>query len=204
MNDSDLHIERLNLNQDPDAAMWLRILLHKHPEVYYHSSRVAMLAEKIAEPLELSDEETRQLVRGCFLHDIGKSVIPRETLTQREPFTSSQWDLIKQHPIVGARMAESNPGFSKEIVQIIRHHHERWDGRGYPDGLSGEEIPLGARICAVIDAFDSMTSNKVYRRSIQVSEARLELIRYANVQFDPDVVHAMVKLPIETLSIFSL
>lgn len=138
------------------------------------------------------------------MHDIGKTVIPREIITQRETLNASQWETIKQHPLIGARMAESNPGFGSEIVEIVKYHHERWDGKGYPDGLSGEQIPLGARICAVIDAFDSMTSNKIYRRSLRLSEAKLELIRHAGSQFDPDVVHAMMKLSEQTLEIYSL
>lgn len=201
---STIYIEQLKLDQDPDAGKWLKALLDKHPEIYYHSTRVAMLAEKIAVPMKLPERETGQLVRGCFLHDIGKTFIPREVITQREPLNHAQWEALKQHPVIGAAMAESNPGFGPEIVQIVRHHHERWDGRGYPDGLAGEEIPLGARICAVIDAFDSMTSNQLYRRRLKLSEARLELIRHAGTQFDPDVVHAMMGLSEETLEIYSL
>ncbi len=201
---STIYIEQLELDQDPDAGKWIKALLDKHPEIYYHSTRVAMLAEKIAVQLELPEQETAQLVRGCFLHDIGKIAIPRELATQREPLSERQWEALKQHPVIGAKMAESNPGFGPEIVQVIKHHHERWDGRGYPDGLSGEKIPLGARICAVIDAFDSMTSNMTYRRRLKLSEARLELIRHASTQFDPEVVHAMMGLSEETLDIYSL
>ncbi|RCX18104.1 putative nucleotidyltransferase with HDIG domain [Fontibacillus phaseoli] len=201
---SSIEIGQLKLDQDPDAGQWLLALREVHPEIYYHCSRVAMLAEKIAIPLGLPEQQTEQLVRGCFLHDIGKTLIPRELITQRNPLTNDQWEELKHHAVIGARMAESNPGFGQEIVDIVRYHHERWDGRGYPEGLSEEKIPLGARICAVIDAFDSMTSNKIYRRRIKLYEARLELIRHAGTQFDPEIVHAMMILPEQTLDIYSL
>ncbi|MEF2966321.1 HD-GYP domain-containing protein [Paenibacillus sp. M1] len=199
-----IYIEQLNVGQNPDASKWLKALLNKHPEIYYHSSRVAMLAEHLAKAMGLPDNQTGKMVRGCFLHDIGKTAIPRELITQRDALSGAQWEMIKQHPVIGAEMAESNPGFGPEIVEVIRHHHERWDGRGYPDGLSGEAIPLGARICAVVDAFDSMTSNKIYRRRISQREAKLELVRHSGTQFDLNVVNALVKLPDQTLNIYSL
>ncbi|WP_435923715.1 HD-GYP domain-containing protein [Paenibacillus sp. DYY-L-2] len=201
---SSLFIEQLKLDQEPDASKWLKALQNTHPEIYYHCSRVSMLAEKIALQLKLPEHTAEQLIRGCFMHDIGKTVISRELLTQRSPLNEKQWEVIKLHPVVGARMAESNPGFGTEIIDVIKYHHERWDGRGYPYGLKGEDIPLGARICAVLDAFDSMTSNIKYRRILTLSEARLELIRGAGSQFDPDIVHAMMRLSEQTLDIYSL
>lgn len=188
----------------PEATIWIKKLRDKHPDIYHHSSRLAMLAEKIAVPLELDEEAAGQLVRGCFMHDIGKTALPRELITQRDYFDDEQWKLLRSHPEIGAKMLEGDPGFSEEIISIVRHHHERWDGTGYPHGLAGSEIPLGARICAVLDAFDSMTSNQVYRRRISLSEARLELIRNAHTQFDPDIVHAMMEISEQTLSIYSL
>lgn len=201
---SSINVDKSGREHGPEATIWIKKLRDKHPEIYHHSSRVAMLAEKIAVPLGLSEEAAGQLVRGCFMHDIGKTAIPRELITQRKSFDEEQWKLIRSHPEIGAKMLEGDPGFGPEIISIVKHHHERWDGKGYPDGLAGTSIPLGARICAVLDAFDSMTSNKVYRRRIGLSEARLELIRHASTQFDPDVVHALMEISEQTLNIYSL
>ncbi|MBA9083609.1 putative nucleotidyltransferase with HDIG domain [Fontibacillus solani] len=183
---------------------WFTLFINKHPEIYQHSVRVSMLAEKIAVPLELSVSETAQLIRGCFVHDIGKIMIPRDVILNRGPLDDNQWDLIKLHPILGAELLESYPGFAPQITAVVRSHHERWDGQGYPEGLQGEEIHLFARICAVIDAFDSMTSNFTYRRRLNISEAKLELLRHAGTQFDPDIVHALMRLSNDTLDIYSL
>ncbi|WP_249529406.1 HD-GYP domain-containing protein [Paenibacillus brevis] len=201
---SSINVDNLGWERGPEATIWIKKLRDKHPDIYHHSSRLAMLAEKIAVPLELSEEAAGQLTRGCFLHDIGKTAISRELIMQRDNFDEEQWKIIRSHPEIGAKMLESDPGFGPEIISIVRHHHERWDGKGYPDGLAGTNIPLGARVCAVLDAFDSMTSNKIYRRRISLSEARLELIRNANAQFDPDIVHAMMEISEQTLSIYSL
>ncbi|MDQ0089350.1 putative nucleotidyltransferase with HDIG domain [Paenibacillus anaericanus] len=194
--------EKQNIDREPDAAKWISMLWRKHPETYQHCVRVAILAEKIAIPLELSSADKDQLIRGCFLHDIGKAMIPRELVLQRAPLTRKQWDIIKMHPILGAEMVEMNTGLSGDILGLIRHHHERWDGRGYPEGLSMEQIPVHARICAVIDAFDSMLSDRPYGSKMRTSEAKLELLRHAGTQFDPNVVHAFMKLSDETLNIY--
>jgi putative nucleotidyltransferase with HDIG domain len=185
-------------------ASWIKLLLQKYPKTYHHSVRVAMLAEKMAQSLELSSVEKDYLVRGSFLHDIGKSIIPSEIILQKEPLTESQRDIAKLYPIIGAEIVESHPGFGTEITQIIRYHQERWDGSGYPEGLCGEEIPYAARICAVIDAFDFMTSNQRYHKRCNVGEAKMQLLKQRGTQFDPDIVHALIKLPDPMLNIFSL
>ncbi|MNO98745.1 Cyclic di-GMP phosphodiesterase response regulator RpfG [compost metagenome] len=183
---------------------WFTLFLNKHPEIYQHCIRVSMLAEKIAVPLELSALESAQLIRGCFVHDIGKIMIPRDVILERGPLDHKQWNLMRLHPILGAELLGSNPGFAPQITAVVRSHHERWDGKGYPDSLKGEEIPLYARVCAVIDAFDSMTSNFTYRRRLNISEAKLELLRYAGSQFDPEIVHALMKISNDILDIYSL
>lgn len=198
-------IDELYMDNSPDAVKWFEMLMRKHPETYHHCIRVAMLAEKIAEPLGLDGAEKDSLIRGCFMHDIGKTMIPRAIIEQSEPLTQQQWNIIKLHPLVGAELVEANPAFGPEIVAIVRSHHERWDGKGYPDGLKGEEIPFVARVCAVIDAFDSMTSYRHYReRKFTMSEAKLELIRHRETQFDPDIVHALMMLSDEMLNIYSI
>ncbi|MNN09957.1 Cyclic di-GMP phosphodiesterase response regulator RpfG [compost metagenome] len=187
-----------------EIEKWFSLFLNKHPEIYQHSVRVSMLAEKIAVHLELSASDSAQLIRGCFVHDIGKIMIPRDVILERGPLDEKQWDLIKLHPILGAELLEGNQGFGPQITAVVRSHHERWDGKGYPDGLKGEEIPFFARVCAVIDAFDSMTSNFTYRRRLNISEAKLELLRHAGTQFDPDIVHALMKISNDILDIYSL
>ncbi|MGG6313752.1 HD-GYP domain-containing protein [Paenibacillus macerans] len=198
-------IDELYTEKSPDAVKWFNMLMRKHPETYHHCIRVAMLAEKIAEPLGISGMEKDILVRGCFMHDIGKTMIPREIIEQTEPLTKQQWNIIKLHPLVGAELVEANPAFGPQIADIVRSHHERWDGTGYPDGLKGEEIPFAARVCAVVDAFDSMTSDRHYReRKLTMAEAKLELVRHRETQFDPDIVYALMKLPDDMLNIYSI
>ncbi|MNZ63010.1 Cyclic di-GMP phosphodiesterase response regulator RpfG [compost metagenome] len=202
--DSNQEQDILPNDYHSEIDKWFKLFLNKHPEIYQHSVRVSMLAEKIAVPLELSMSESSQLIRGCFVHDIGKIMIPRDVILERGPLNDKQWDLIKLHPILGAELLEGNPGFDQQITTVVRSHHERWDGKGYPDALKGEEIPFYARVCAVIDAFDSMTSNFTYRRRLNISEAKLELLRHAGNQFDPDVVHALMKVSNDVLDIYSL
>lgn len=198
-------IEQLYIDKHSDMASWIKLLLYKHPETYHHSVRVAMLAEKIAKPLELSNADKEQLVRGCFLHDIGKSMIPREVILQSESLSETQREIIKLYPIIGAEMIESNPGFGSEISKIVKYHQERWDGSGYPEGLSGEEIPYAARICAVIDSFDLMMAKRRYHQNrYKVGETKIEVLKQCGTKFDPDVVHALIKLPDQVLNIFSM
>jgi len=197
-------IEQLYIDKHSDMASWIKLLLYKHPEIYHHSVRVAMLAEKIAKPLELSIEDKGQLIRGCFLHDIGKSMIPREVVLRKESLSKNQLEIIKLYPIIGAEMIESNPGFGSDIIHIVKYHQERWDGSGYPEGLNGEEIPYAARICAVIDTFDLMMSSRKGNRKYKVGDAKRELLKLRGTEFDPEIVNALTKLPDQVLNIFSL
>jgi len=193
------------MDYSPEAVKWFNLLVRRHPETYHHSIRVAMLAEKIAEPLKITGAEKDMLVRGCFMHDIGKTMIPRAIIEQRGPLTEAQWRIIKLHPVIGAELVEVDPAFGPGIADIVRWHHERWDGRGYPDGLKGKEIPYKARICAVVDAFDSMTSDRHYReRKLTMAEAKLELHQHRETQFDPEVVDALMELSDEMLNIYSI
>lgn len=197
-------IDGLYTGKGHDAVQWFDMLVRKHPGTYHHSIRVAILAEKIAEPLGISGTEKELLIRGCFMHDIGKTMVPRHIIEQSEPLTDQQWNIVKLHPVVGAELVQENPAFGEEIVAIVRSHHERWDGAGYPDGLKEGEIPFAARICAVVDAFDSMTSDRNYReRRLTMMEAKEELLRCQGTQFDPKVVDALMQLPDDMLNIYS-
>ncbi len=153
-----------------------------------HSERVAELAARIAECMGV-DAETIELTRlAASLHDLGKLAIPEEILRKPGALTESERLVLERHPQIGYRMLESLG--VEPLAQWVLHHHERWDGGGYPNGLPGEEIPLGARIIFVADAYDAMTSDRVYRQRLSDEDAMAELVRCAGSQFDPDVVTA--------------
>jgi diguanylate cyclase (GGDEF)-like protein/putative nucleotidyltransferase with HDIG domain len=156
-----------------------------------HSQRVAELAARTARRLGLPDEEVELTRLAGSLHDLGKLAIPEEILRKPGPLTEPERIVLERHPQIGFRMLESlgvDP-----VADWVLHHHERWDGSGYPDGLSHERIPLGARIIFVADAYDAMISERVYRRRVSPQEAIAELDRCAGTQFDPDVVAALAE-----------
>jgi diguanylate cyclase (GGDEF)-like protein len=156
-----------------------------------HSERVSELAARIAVRLRLSDELVELTRLAGSLHDLGKLAIPEEILRKPGPLSEAERLVLERHPQIGYRMLESlgvDP-----LAEWVLHHHERWDGAGYPDGLSGEQIPLGARIIFVADAYDAMTSDRVYRARLTDEEAVAELERCAGTQFDPAVVAALAE-----------
>jgi len=156
-----------------------------------HSQRVAELAARTARRLGLAGEEVELTRLAASLHDLGKLAIPEEILRKPGPLTEPERIVLERHPQIGFRMLESlgvDP-----VADWVLHHHERWDGSGYPDGVSGEGIPLGARIIFVADAYDAMISERVYRRRVSPEEAIAELDRCAGTQFDPRVVAALAE-----------
>ncbi|MDQ3890446.1 MAG: diguanylate cyclase [Actinomycetota bacterium] len=155
-----------------------------------HSRLVGTCARLIAQGLRLSPGERERLWVAGVLHDIGKIGLPEDILRKSGPLTDDEWDEVRRHPVIGANMLERLR--DDEVQRWIRHHHERLDGRGYPDGLPAEEIPLGARILAVADAFEAMTSARPYRAPLSIDEATAELRRCAGSQFDPLVVEVLV------------
>ena len=158
-----------------------------------HAERVADLSVMVAEHMGLSYEE-RQLIRyGAILHDVGKIGVSLGILCKAGPLTDDEFDEMKTHPDVGAEMLR-DIDFLKPALGVIRHHHERLDGRGYPDGLAGEAIPLLTRVVTAVDAFDAMTSTRSYRRALPVSVALAELQANVETQFDPIVVASLVEV----------
>ena len=153
-----------------------------------HSERVSDLAARVAERMGLAQEIVELTRLAASLHDLGKLAIPEEILRKPGPLTDPERLVLERHPQIGYRMLESlgvDP-----VAEWVLHHHERWDGTGYPDGLHEDDIPLGARIIFVADAYDAMTSDRVYRQRLSDEDAMAELVRCAGSQFDPDVVTA--------------
>jgi putative nucleotidyltransferase with HDIG domain len=164
-----------------------------------HSQRVAAYARAIGDALQLDPDLARQLAHGALLHDIGKIGIPDSILCKDGPLTNEEWLVMRQHPAIGASML-SDLAFLQHALPVVRYHHERWDGRGYPQGLRGAFIPLPARIFAVADTFDAMTSDRPYRRACSIAAAREEILRCSGQQFDPEVVAAFGRVSDQTLA----
>ncbi len=163
-----------------------------------HSERVAAYTMLIAQQLNLSEEELQHIERGALLHDIGKIGVPDHILYKPGPLTPEEWEIMKQHPVIGYKMCMKIE-MLRPAAPIVLHHHERWDGRGYPYGLSGTEIPLGARIFAIADTLDAMTSDRPYRKALSFAQAHEEIGRCAGSQFDPELVQVFLALPEEEL-----
>ncbi|MDQ7823959.1 MAG: HD domain-containing phosphohydrolase [Candidatus Eremiobacteraeota bacterium] len=133
-------------------------------------------------------------LKNCsFLHDIGKIKIPEEVLYKPSRLTDEEYEIIKQHPLIGEEILRPIPAM-QHVLPVVRHHHERWDGKGYPDGQSGSDIPLPARIIAITDAFDAMVSDRPYRKGIPLEDALAEIRKNSGVQFDPDLVQAFLQV----------
>jgi diguanylate cyclase (GGDEF)-like protein len=154
-----------------------------------HSERVAELAVRLAARIGLSHEELELTRLAGSLHDLGKLVLPEKLLRKPEPLTEPEWTVLREHSSLGSRMLESL-GIDS-VAEWVLHHHERWDGKGYPDGLAGTDIPLGARIIFVADSFDAITSDGLYGKACTVDDALTEVVLCAGTQFDPEVVEAL-------------
>jgi putative nucleotidyltransferase with HDIG domain len=156
-----------------------------------HTEEVVRLAVSVAAELDLDLEGVRNVELGAVLHDIGKVRVPESILNKPGPLDDEEWVIMKTHPEVGEHILRPIRSL-QAILPIVRHHHERWDGGGYPDGLSGRAIPLGARIVAVCDAYRAMTEDRPYRQALSSETARGELQEGAGTQFDPECVEALV------------
>lgn len=158
-----------------------------------HSNHIAVLATAVAEALGCSREERTEIWWAGILHDIGKLAVPDEILRKPGPLTEEERKVVSRHPVVGAEIVAPLRRLAR-VVPLVRSHHERWDGTGYPDGLVGEQIPLGARVLAVVDAYVAMTEQRPYRPARSHQEALEELRRQAGAQFDPQVVEAFCRV----------
>lgn len=158
-----------------------------------HSDRVAYYGAKVGKAMGLCDEDVELLKLGGIFHDIGKISTADDVLFKNQKLTKEEYDEIKKHPLRSAHILSAISMF-QNVVPIVKSHHERIDGNGYPDGLKGDDIPLLARIICVVDAFDAMTSNRVYRTRLSISETKYQLISGKGMQFDEKVVDAFIKL----------
>jgi len=156
-----------------------------------HSATTVDLTKRVARKLGLSREAVREVEVVALLHDLGKIGISDEILRAPRPLTADEWQQMREHPVIGERILRSVPGL-EQVARSVRHEHERWDGKGYPDGLAGREIPLPSRIVLACDAFDAIASDRPYRPARTRREAMGELQRGAGTQFDPAVVHALL------------
>ncbi|MBP2657371.1 MAG: rpfG 13 [Firmicutes bacterium] len=158
-----------------------------------HSERVAELSLLLAKRMGISRNEQTRIHIGAHLHDIGKIGIPDAILNKPGKLTKEEYAIIRQHPEIGNDIV-GKVRVLHSVADIVHHHHERFDGNGYPDRLCGEKISLGARIVAVADAFDAMTSSRTYRSSLSLYETMDEIRRCRGSQFDPDVVDTLIEL----------
>jgi two-component system cell cycle response regulator len=167
----------------------VRALTERAPELFTHLDGVAELAEATARRLGVSEEEAECVRHAAELQDVGKVAIPDAILTKPGPLDPHEWEFIRRHTLIGERIVSAAPALGG-VARLVRSSHERWDGIGYPDRLSEQEIPLGARVVGVIDAFDAMTSTRPYSPAVTPAAALAELRRCASTQFDPVVVQA--------------
>jgi putative nucleotidyltransferase with HDIG domain len=185
-------LKQLQLTYVSTLNSLISVIEAKDPYTKGHTERVASYSVAIANRLRLSEEKRRRITYGALLHDIGKLGVMENVLHKKGKLDASEWELLKSHPEVGAQIVEKME-FLTETAEIVKHHHESWNGKGYPDGLQGEDIPLGARIVCVADSYDAMTTNRSYRMALSSEQAIERLEAGAGTQFDPQIVKFFVR-----------
>lgn len=158
----------------------------RDPYTGNHSRRVSDMACFLCQKLGISHEETQEIHISGHLHDIGKIGVPDRVLLKPGKLNDEEWALMKKHPEIGADILSKSPHFSR-IAAIILHHHERWDGKGYPFGAKGTEIPIGARIIAVCDSIDAMASARAYRKALPLDVVKSEIEKNIGIMYDPKI-----------------
>ncbi|HMJ96583.1 MAG TPA: HD domain-containing phosphohydrolase, partial [Thermoleophilaceae bacterium] len=171
----------------------LRTLSERRPDLHLRLRDIGEVALAVGRELQMGPEGLDEVARAAELHDVGKIAVPDAILDKAGPLDPVEWSFMRRHPLIGERILLEAPAL-RPVARLVRSSHERWDGSGYPDGLRADEIPLGARVVAICDAFDAMTSERPYRQPIGDEEAMLELRRCAGTQFDPMVVEAFCRV----------
>lgn len=203
-NESAIYLENARLFDDVSELMMgvMRSLTSavdaKDTYTCGHSERVAMLSQRLAKEFGLGAEQVKRIEMAGILHDVGKIGVPEAVLHKTGKLTSDEFEQMKKHPQIGARIL-SDIRQIQDLIPGVLHHHERYDGKGYPAGLSGQKIPLMGRIICVADCFDAMTSNRTYRRALPLEVALIEVRRCAGTQFDPQLAEAFLRIPPEEL-----
>ncbi len=164
-----------------------------------HCQRMAGLAARVGERVGMTDAELEGLAYGALLHDVGKIGVPEAILAKAGPLSPEEWTVLRRHPEIGERICLPL-GLSRSFVTVVRHHHERWDGFGYPDRIAAETIPLGARVVGLVDAFDAMTHDRPYRGALALDVALDEIRRGAGRQFDPGLSTTFLQI-VETTTV---
>ncbi len=203
---ADQHMYREKATTRGGAAELITAVLHaalaqRHPDLGEHSDDVAGDVELLSRTIGLDEETTGLIIKAADLHDVGKLGIPDEIITKPGPLTDEEWEFMRQHTVMGEQIiAAAGPSLDR-IGPLVRASHERWDGKGYPDGLRGEDIPLGARIITICDSFRAMLDERVYKQAMTVDHALSELRRCAGTQFDPQLVEVFCRLVLEQSSL---
>ncbi len=175
-------------------------LEYRDRETKGHTDRVTTLALRIADALSLSETQRTALRWGAYLHDVGKIAIPDAVLLKPGPLDAVEWETIRRHPSAGHAFASQLPFLPQDVLDVVRCHHERWDGAGYPEGRAADAIPLAARVFAICDVYDALTSERPYKRAWTHAEATAEIRVQSGKQFDPRVVDAFLALMQENVA----
>lgn len=190
LDEIDFNIDKKSLES---IASMLNSINMKDKYTYGHSERVVIYAKKFATYLQLKEKDKKDLLLGVYLHDIGKLEISKELLTKRDKLSDSEFNILRQHPTLGVDLVSDIKEFG-DVIPIIKHHHEKFDGTGYPSKLKGDEIPYLARVLTIIDSFDAMTSKRPYNSSKSYSEAIEEIERCSGSHFDKDLAYKFIDM----------
>lgn len=192
----DKALEEIEMSYRSTLRALVQALETRDFETHGHSERVVTFSLRLGHELGLEKDALRDLELGALLHDIGKIGVPDAILRKPAKLNEDEWEKMRLHPMHGKKILR-NISFLDGASKIVAQHHEKWDGSGYPYGLRGEDVDLGARIFAVVDAFDAMISNRVYRKGCSYDKAVKELEKFAGTQFDPVIVEAFKQIPRE-------